>query len=303
VAESPVAAGAVWAGTDDGRVQVTRDGGRSWSDRTDALEAVGAPEAYWVTRVVPSPHDAATAFVTITGFHRDDFRPFVFRTDDYGATWRSLSDDLPGRAPANVLVQDRENADLLFLGTDHGLFASVDGGASWAPFQADMPVVPVRALVIHPRENDLVVGTHGRGAFVTDITPLQQLGPGVLADDVHLFAPEPKGPRVESGWGNYRLFGWRHVTTPNEPNGVLLDVWQRRPGADTLSLVIRDASGAVVRTLEEPGGAGLHRVVWDLRTGNRRPVPAGTYEVTLEAGAERSTRTLTVKQPVVLPRG
>jgi hypothetical protein len=252
--------------------------------------------------VVPSHHDAATAFVTVTGFHRDDFRPFVFRTDDYGETWRSLAGDLP-RASANVLVQDRKNADLLFLGTDHGLFASVDAGVSWTAFQGDMPVVPVRDLVIHPRENDLVVGTHGRGAFVTDITPLRELTPAILSSDLHLFAPEHKGLRVESGWGNFRLFGWRHVTTPNEPNGVLLDVYQGRPGADTLDLVIRDGGGAVVRTLEEQGAVGLHRVVWDLRDEDRHPVSPGSYSVTLEAGGGTQHRILTVKPPVVLPRG
>jgi len=302
VEESPLVAGVIWAGTDDGRVQVTRNGGAVWTDRTAALQAGGAPEGYWVTRVVPSPHDAATAFVTVTGFHRDDFRPFVFRTDDYGESWRSLAADLPG-ASANVLVQDRKNADLLFLGTDHGLFVSVDGGASWTPFQGDMPVVPVRDLVVHPRENDLVVGTHGRGAFVTDITPLQELTPEILSSDLHLFAPEPKGLRVESGWGNFRLFGWRHVTTPNEPNGVLLDVYQGRPGTDTLSLVIRDGSDAVVRTLKEPGGVGLHRVLWNLRDEHRRPVSPGTYGVTLEAGAGARSQIITVKPPVVLPRG
>ncbi len=108
---------------------------------------------------------------------------------------------------------------------------------------------------------------------------------------------------MESGWGNYRLFGWRHVTTRNEPNGVLLDVYQGRPGADTLALVIRDGCGTVVRALEEPGGVGLHRVVWDLRDDDRQPVSPGTYSVSLEAGTRTQSRSLTVKAPVVLPRG
>ena len=175
--------------------------------------------------MVPSFHDPATAFVTITGFHRDDFRPFVFRTDDYGASWRSIASNLT-KASANVLAEDRKNPSLLFLGTDHGLFATIDGGARWVPFESNMPVVPVRDLVIHPRENDLVVGTHGRGAFVTDITPLQELTGEILAQESFLFTPEAKGLRVESGWGNFRFFGYRHVTTPNEPNGLLLDVYQ-----------------------------------------------------------------------------
>ncbi|MGW8266632.1 MAG: VPS10 domain-containing protein, partial [Longimicrobiales bacterium] len=301
LAESPLAPGVIWAGTDDGRVQLTRDDGGLWADLTAALEAAGAPHEYWVTRVVPSSHDLATAFVTLTGFHRDDFRPFVYRTDDYGATWRSIAADL-SRASANVLAEDRLNPSLLFLGTDHGLFVTMDGGGHWTPLKSNMPVLPVRDIVIHPRESDLVVGTHGRGAFVTDITPLRQLTPEVLAQDFHLFTPEPKGLRVESGWGNYRLFGWRQVTTPNEPNGVLMDVYQRGEGDSPLRLRITDRDGVPVRTIEEPGSPGLHRVAWNLRDEERRPVDPGQYRVTLEAGDFRQTTSLQVKPPVVLPR-
>ena len=201
VAESALQRGIIWAGTDDGRVHVTRDGGGTWTDVTKRLEAAGAPAGYWVTRVVPSRHRASTTFVTVTGFHRDDFRPLVFRTDDYGETWRSLTANLT-QASANVIAEDPRNASLLFLGTDHGLFVSIDGGARWVRMRANMPNVPVRDLLIHPRENDLVVGTHGRGIFVTDITPLSELTEELLAGDVHMFAPEAKGLRVESGWGN-----------------------------------------------------------------------------------------------------
>ena len=172
----------------------------------------------------------------------------------------------------------------------------------WVPFQSDMPVVPVRDMVIHPRENDLVVGTHGRGAFVTDITPLQQLDSEVLAQDYHLFAPEPKGRRVESGWGNYPLFGWRHVVTPNEPNGILLDVYQRRVGSAPIRLRVQDGGGNEVWAHEEPGAPGLHRIVFPLQARRGRPVEHGEYTVTLEAGNVSQTRTLVVKPPVVLPR-
>ena len=302
LAESPLLPGVIWAGTDDGRVQVTREGGGSWEDVTGALESAGAPGEYWVTRVVPSRHDPAAAFVTITGFHRDDFRPFVYRTHDYGATWRSIAGDL-SRASANVLAEDGDNPSLLFLGTDHGLFVTMDGGVTWVPFRSNMPVLPVRDLVIHPRENDLVVGTHGRGAFVADITPLKALTRETLAESFFLFPPEPKAPRIESGWGNFRLFGWRHVTTPNEPNGVLLDVHQAGNGEAPLTLRITNRAGEVVRTLEEPGAPGLHRVVWNLRDEERRPVSPGEYTVTLEVGEVRLARTVVVKAPVVVPRG
>lgn len=302
VAESPVERGVIWAGTDDGRVHVTRDDGATWTDLTDRLVAAGAPPDYWVTRVVPSPRDAGTAFVTITGFHRDDFRPFVFRTDDHGASWRSIAANLPD-ASANVIAQDRRNPSLLVLGTDDGLFVTIDGGAHWVRMKSNMPVLPVRDVIIHPRENDLIVGTHGRGAFVTDITPLQQLSEEVLARDVHLFSPEPKALRIESGWGNYRFFGHRHITTPNEPNGVLLDYYRREASDTPVTLRIQDAAGSVVRTLEQSGGRGIQRVVWNLRDDGNRPVEPGEYTVTLEAGGTRQSRTVVVRPPVVLPRG
>jgi hypothetical protein len=160
-------------------------------------------------------------------------------------------------------------------------------------------------VVVHPRENDLVVGTHGRGVFVTDITPLQQLTDQVLASATHLFEPEPKGLRVESGWGNYRLFGYRHITTPNEPNGVLIDVYRNSPSSGPLTLRITDALGSLVRELEtEPWTqGGIQRIVWNLRDEQREEVKPGDYTVTLEADGVSQSVTVRVEPPGVLPRG
>ncbi len=310
VAESPLTQGVIWAGTDDGNVQVTRDDGAHWTDVTDALVAAGAPRGYWVTRVVPSSHVAGRAYVTITGYHRDVFGTYVFRTENFGRSWQSLAATLPD-APANAIAEDPHDASLLFLGTDRGLFASMDSGEHWVRMKSNMPVLPVKDIEIHPREHDLVVGTFGRGIWVTDITPLEQLTAAVLSKPVHLFTPEPKGLRVESGWGNYQLFGDRQVTTQNEPNGVLIDVYRRDAGGDSLTLTIKDASGSEVRTLSVPPGAGFHRIVWDLRGessggGRFRRAPAvdpGMYTITLETGGQPQTVKAVVKPPVVLPRG
>ncbi len=325
LAESAHTRGVIWAATDDGRIHVTRglNGGPAsggpagaWTNVTPAIQAAGAPKDYWFTRVTPSTHAAGTAYATLTGFHRDDFRPFVYRTDDFGATWRAITATLPTAASANVIVEDRTNRNLLFLGTDRGLFASIDGGTSWAPFQANMPVVPVRDLVIHPRENDLVVGTHGRGLWVTDITPLQQLTAEVLTKPLHLFAPEAKGLRIETDWGNYRLYGDDVLATPNEPNGMPIVFWQREASSGPVTLTVTNAAGATVFTQQVPAGAGVRRVLWPLRIaaapaadggrggrGGGAPVaPAGEYTVTLEAGGERQTQKAVVKPPVPLPR-
>jgi photosystem II stability/assembly factor-like uncharacterized protein len=321
LAESAHTAGVLWAATDDGRIHVTRDDGGSWTDVTDAIGAAGAPEGYWFTRVTPSRAEAGRAYATITGFHRDDFRPLVYRTDDFGASWRAIAATLPDHAPANVIVEDHTNASLLFLGTDRGLFASVDTGATWTPFQANMPVVPVRDLVIHPRENDLVVGTHGRGAWIADVTPLQQMSEEVLAEPFHLFAPEPKGLRVESGWGNYRLYGDDVLMTPNEPNGLPIWFWQRDAAGGPATIRVTNAAGEVVYQTALEAGAGLRRAFWNLRVsagggrgggrgagrgggGGRGGAEAapGQYTVTLEAGGRTFTQPATVKPPVSLPR-
>ena len=303
LAESPRQRGLIWVGTDDGNVRFTRDGGKSWDDPLARLLAAGAPRNYWVSRVVPSLHNDGTAYVTITGFHRDDFRPFVYRTDDFGATWRSLGATLPANAPANVIVEDPQNARLLFLGTDRGLFVSNDGGANWQQFKANMPIVPVRDAMVHPREGDLIVGTHGRGIYVTDITPLRELNTEVMSKPAHLFAIEPKGWRVESGWGNYRLFGDRNIATPNEPNGIVISYHQKDAAAGAATLRITDANGAEVRVLQQSAASGIRRVVWNLRDARNQQVAPGDYSVTLTIGGVEYKQVARVKPNVVLPRG
>ncbi|MEX1182781.1 MAG: hypothetical protein WEF86_06065 [Gemmatimonadota bacterium] len=314
LAESAVTPGVIWAATDDGRIHVTRDDGGSWTNVTAQIRAAGAPSDYWFSRVTPSQHDAGTAYATLTGFHRDDFRPFVYRTDDFGVTWRDIGATLPGAAPANVIVEDHANPELLFLGTDRGLFVTVDGGARWIAFQSGMPVVPVRDLVIHPRENDLVIGTHGRGVWVGDITPLQQISEAVLAEPLHLFVPESKGLRLESNWGNYHLDGDHVLATPNEPNAMAIAYWQRDAGSGPVTISVANALGDVVYTSEQPAGSGLRTAFWNLRVaapdapgrGRGRqaaaPAPAGSYTVTLQAGDRRLTQPATVREPVPVPR-
>lgn len=318
LAESAHTRGVIWAATDDGRIHVTRNDGAAWTNVTAAIEAAGAPRGYWFTRVTPSKHEAGRAYATVTGFHRDDLRPFVFVTEDFGATWRRLMATLPSNAPANVIVEDARNASLLFLGTDRGLFATIDRGATWTPFQANMPIVPVKDLVIHPRENDLIVGTHGRAIWVTDVSVLQETTPEVVSKRLHLFEPEAKGLRIESGWGNYQMNGDDVLTTPNEVNGMTIAVWQRDAGGTPATVRVTDAGGQVVFSQQVPAGAGLRRVVWPLRVapagaagggrggggrgGGGAPAPPGTYTVTLEAGTERQSRPAVVKPPVAVPR-
>jgi len=303
IAESPVKPGLIWAGADDGKVQVTRDGGANWLDRTAKLTAAGAPENFWVSRVFPSPHDAGTCFVAKTGWRFDRFDPFLFKTTDYGETWTAVMGDLPAGKPVNAVIQDRKNADLLFAGTEQGVYVTLDGGKKWLPFKNNMPWVKVTDLVIHPRENDLVVGSYGRGLWITDISPLQEMTGAALAEEVHLFDIEPTTQRVYGGIGNYQLLGDSHLSTPNEPNAVGINYYLKAKAAGPVKVTIADPYGQVVGQLTGKGEAGLNTVLWFMRA--QRPgqgregdegfyggrlVGPGEYVVTLDVGGKKLTK-------------
>ena len=186
--ESPVQEGVLWIGTDDGNVQLSQDGGTTWTKlNANILEISG----YWVSRVTASNHAVGTAFISYTGFYHNDPKPYIFKTEDFGESWVSISSDLPDE-PVNVIKEDRKNPNLLFAGTDKAVYVTLDGGTTWTRMQNNMPAQPVHDLLVHPRENDLVVGTHGRGFFISDITPLQELTPETLEKEIHLFAMEPQ---------------------------------------------------------------------------------------------------------------
>jgi hypothetical protein len=315
IAESPLTPGVIWVGTDDGKVQVTRDSGGTWKDLTAGITAAGGPADHYVTRVVASPHKDGTAFVTKTGWHRDDYRPFVFRTDDFGDTWTSIGAGIP-EGTVYAFAQDRKNADLLFVGSEMGVYASLDGGKAWAPFGTGLPPYPlVHDLLIHPRENDLVVATHSRGVFIADITPLQEATAAVLAKDAHLFAVEPKiqWPRRAIGG---TIGGDRQFVAPNEPAGLTVNYFLKSGVKDTVTVRILDAAGETVAVLDGKGAAGLNAVLWDFRrTGAQTPsqaqagqasatpgprpqiplAPPGEYTVVLEIGEKKLTTRATVR--------
>jgi len=183
--ESKVSPGILWAGTDDGKVWVTRDDGKNWTDVTSNIQ--GHP-GYWVSRVEPSPTFAGRAYVTITGYRNDDFKPFIWKTEDFGATWTSISKGLPDE-PLCVVREHHKNSNLLFAGSTKGVYVSIDGGSSWASLRNNMPYCPVEDLKIHPRENELIVATHGRSLWIADISFLEELTPKVLGMKAFLFQP------------------------------------------------------------------------------------------------------------------
>jgi photosystem II stability/assembly factor-like uncharacterized protein len=302
ISESPVTPGVIWTGSDDGKVQVTRNGGGTWADATAKLATAGGPADYYVTRVFASPHKEGTAFVTKAGWHRDVYAPYVFRTDDFGDSWTAIGAGLP-EGTVYVVVQDRRNADLLFVGTEMGVFVSLDGGKKWLPFGAGLPPVAlVTDLLIHPRENDLVVATHGRGLFATNISPLQEATAKLWDEDIHLFAVEPKiqWPRRSVG---FTIGGERQFVAPNEPAGLVVNYWLKTDLTGPVKVRVTDPYGAEVAALDGGAKAGLQTVVWDFRRmgsaaaaapsagarGGARLAPPGEYLVVLEAGGKKLT--------------
>ncbi|MBS3819552.1 hypothetical protein KGY73_08635 [bacterium] len=264
ISESPLTPGVIWVGTDDGKVWLTRDGGANWKDLTPHLVEEGAPENVWVSRVFASHHDPATAYVTKTGFRRDDFRPFIYKTTDFGEIWTDISSNLPNKS-INVVFEDRKNPDLLFVGNDKGIYVSINSGERWVYMRNNMPTIAVRDLLVHPRENDLVAGTYGRGIYVTHIGPLQELSPKILDKKLHLFSVQPVVQRSTRRWGNYHLYGDRYFSTPNEPNAAALYYYLGKELAEKIQIKVKKPSGETLKILEGPGKPGLHKVLWDMR--------------------------------------
>ena len=309
ISESPKKAGIIWVGTDDGKVQVTENHGGAWTDVTAAVARAGGPADRWVSRVFASPHDTATAFVAKNGFRNDDFHAYLYRTTDMGKTWTNVAGDLP-QAPINVVVQDRRNANLLFVGNDVGVFVTIDGGSRWSPLKANLPAVAVQDLTIHPRENDLVVATYGRAFWAGDITPLQELSAAVLDKPAYLFDVEPRARYGFSEQGmNYHLFGDKYLVVPNEPEALAVNYYLKADARGDAKITVADRGGKVVRESKGPAKAGLNRVFVNLggtRGGRGGAAPAtplaeGEYVVTVEVAAEKLSKPATVRARIVRP--
>lgn len=266
--ESPVEKGVIWVGTDDGNVHITRDGGATWTQLNDRIK--GLPKFAWVAKIHASEHDAGTAFVTVDQHRMDDFRPYAFMTTDYGQTWTKISEGLPQDDYVKVVRQDPINPDLLYAGMEHGIFASWNRGRSWSKINNNLPNVSVRDLRIQPRDRDLIVGTHGRGAWILDdIRPLQEMA-DTKGKSTHLF-PVRQATQWHMFWRIENL-GDAHYTAKNPDYGANINFFladgknTTADGENTTAVVeILNGSGEVIRTLtDSTATAGVNRMVWDL---------------------------------------
>jgi photosystem II stability/assembly factor-like uncharacterized protein len=282
IAESPVKPGILFVGSDDGKVHMTRDGGKKWLDLSEKIP--GVPAERWVTRVECSHFAEGTAYLTLSRYRNEDYKPYVFQTTDFGQTWRDLTNNLPGDGPVHVIRESSHNKNLLFVGTEFGLFVSLDGGGRWERLHNGLPTVAVHDLVIHPRDRELVIGTHGRSIYVLDIAPLEELTPKVLAGEAHLFTIKPASTfvyRKPNGPGTGKA-----LIVPNPPFGARIYYYLKDAPTQPVTLAILDAAGKTVARLQGMKKAGIQQLLWNLRQDeeDEKVVSPGEYTARLQVG-------------------
>ena len=328
IAESPIEKGLIWVGTNDGQVQLTRDAGKTWTNLTKNLS--GLPAWGSVRSIAPSRYDAATAYLTVDFHQMDNRDPFIYKTNDYGKTWKSITNGIPKSmlSYAKVIYEDPKRRGMLYAGTENAIYVSFDDGGLWQPLQNDLPHAPVSGIVVQEHFDDLVISTYGRGFWIMDdIGALRELTPAVLAKNSHLFTVRP----------TYRF---RPITAPsttyddpttgeNPADGASVNYYLKAPlpGTSPVTLAIVDGAGIVVRTLIGTNATGINRVHWDLRYESSTEVrlrtspmyaahviagpngrvapgtstlsilaPPGAYTVKLTAGGVEQTQPLVVRK-------
>ena len=312
-AESENKAGVFYSGADDGTVYVSRDNGANWTNVTSRFP--GLPKGAAVSRVAPSSHEEGTAYVTFDNHRADDFAPYVYVTTDYGATWRAITNGIPAGQAVRTITEDLKNPNVLYVGTEFGLFASLNKGAQWMRMRANLPTVPINEITLHPRDNDMILATHGRSVWILDDISAFQQAPTAMASAAYLFDLRAA---TSFNAGSFRpAFGSpgdRRFWGKNPEPGAAVTYYLRAP-ARSVTARITDASGTVVRELGPDSfadglSAGVHRVQWDLRhqplpdsllwnagrTGGNAPfVLPGTYRVALTVdGRDAGTKSVSV---------
>jgi len=302
LAESPLKQGQLWTGSDDGLVHVTEDEGKTWKDVTPA-----AVNRRYVSDIEASAHDPRTAYVAVDGHRSDSFEPLILVTRDLGATWTEIQSDLPDGGPVKTVIEDPGSADVLYCGTEFGLYVSLDRGASWVRLNGEtLPPVRVDDLAFQPREKDLVVGTHGRSIYVLDDASMfSQLTAEVRSKPFALLKSRAAHPRLY--FGAYYGVGDGIFKAKNPAMGAYINYWLAKATGDGVKITITDPAGLVIRELKGPGMPGLNRVVWDLqadakhryrrpeeRMGQTQFVPAGTYKISASFGDAKAETTVEV---------
>jgi photosystem II stability/assembly factor-like uncharacterized protein len=279
ISESPAARGVVWAGTDDGNLQISRDNGVTFTEVGKNItglpaNALSSDNPYWISRIDASHFDGATAYVAIDGHRSDDLKPYIFVTHDYGRTWTNLSGTLPTSGNVQVVREDPKNRNLLYAGTEFGLFISLDAGKTWEKFMNNYPTVRTDDILIHPRDGDLIAATHGRSIWIADdITPLQQWNEAVAASDATLFDVRPAVAYVNDIRLDVSTGGEKQFEGENPARGTSVNFYMKAAG--DVKLTISDQSGRAVCESSVKAVAGINRVQWTLVAPLLNAAPGG----------------------------
>ncbi len=311
-APRPVERGVIWVGTDDGNVQITRDGGGTWTNVVDRIRRV--PSNTWVPHIEPSKFEGGTAFVVFDDHRRANNTPYVYKTTDYGRSWSNLvTAEIDTGSFVHAIEQDPVNRNLLYLGTEYGMYVSLNGGTNWYLWRHGVPRAPVRALVVHPRDHDLVIGTHGRATYILDdVRPLRALANdmSIIERPLHLFEIPATIQYKVAQVDGMRFLADAKFVGENRPYGALLTYYVQQ-GSDSATIEVLDESDEVIRTFKGPAMTGINRTAWDLRrNGFHRPPPdvpvpvtfrprgpdilPGTYTVRVTHGAHEASQTVEV---------
>ncbi|MEL7119214.1 MAG: hypothetical protein AAFO07_07235 [Bacteroidota bacterium] len=292
IAESPFNMSLLYVGTDDGNVQVSSNGGKDWTEVSGKMK--GLPKSTWVNGIETSKFDENTAYVSINNYRNNDFTNYLYKTKDGGKSWQSITGDLPADRVVRTLREDTKNPDLLYLGTELGLFITMNGGKNWVELKGNMPTLPFNDLVIHPRDNDLVLGTHGRGIWILDnIQALQEMTPEVVAKDAHLFSIPTAEMIRYNRFGGHR--GNMFYRGENPEGGAGIDYYlQAAVSPKDVKLEVFNLEGELMKKLKVDTTAGLHRSYWDFRSNSFKGLKVDTSVV-------KSGRTRGLTSPMAMP--
>lgn len=299
IAESPLDENVIWVGTDDGNVQVTQDGGKTWTNTVKNI--TGLPENTWVYHIEASVHGKGTAYAVFDGHTTGDMKPYAYKTTDFGKTWTNIITDEVEIFARNI-QEDYENEDLLYLGTEFGLYITLDGGKSWSKFTNNMPAVAVHFIYLQKRTNDLVLGTHGRGVIIIDdISPLREINPDVLSKNVHFFKSEPFVMKDQSGFASGFGSETQFVGASAPQSAQIKYLLPKRHTFGKMTMEIQDANGNKIVDISPGKAKGINIVSWNYTIKNPKVakgktfsfggftsprVPAGTYKAVLTKGKD-----------------
>lgn len=281
LSESPLKFGLLWVGTDDGLVWVTDDGGNKWKKVSKNL-----PKGKWVSRILASPHQEKRAWLALNNYRNDDTQPYLYKTENLGKNWKKMSKGLPNEA-INVVKEDPQNENIVYVGTDKGIYVSINQGKNWQMLGNQLPTVPVHDLIVHPRENELVLGTHGRSVFVADVEPLQNLTDEIQAAELHVMSIDEI--KAKRSW-NRREFPWDY--TDNLVDKMPIYIWSKDQGMAELQ--IQDENGSVYLVKQVNLSKGINQWSWDYKVDEAKAIDAeqvSNVKAAKETEVEKQTET------------